>query len=141
MDDDLLYKKFLYCTTTELQNQALAPKQDELSFLNQDNNSIRRRPQMLSESGFQHNLSADQLFGSHYDSEKDEDYSLKEDLIQNTKTYKDDRKPIQLNISKAEVKYLLEQQNNMNEDSRLLLQLDENSADNYVVAITRKRAK
>ena len=27
------------------------------------------------------NLSFDALFGSHYDSEKDEDYSMKEDLI------------------------------------------------------------
>jgi hypothetical protein len=52
--------------------------------------------------------SLDQLFGSCYDSEKDEDYSVKEDLIQNTKTYKNDRKPIQLNISKAEVKFLLQ---------------------------------
>lgn len=63
----------------------------------------------MSESNFHHNLSLDQLFGSHYDSDKDEDYSVKEDLIQNTKTYRNDRKPIQLNISKAEVKYLLEQ--------------------------------
>jgi hypothetical protein len=53
-------------------------------------------------------MSIDQLFGSHYDSDKDEDYSMKEDLIQNTKTYKNDTKPITLNISKAEVKYLLE---------------------------------
>jgi hypothetical protein len=49
----------------------------------------------LSDSNFHHNnLSLDQLFGSHYDSEKDEDYSFKEDLIQNTKTYRNDRKPI-----------------------------------------------
>ena len=27
------------------------------------------------------NLSFDALFGSHYDSDKDEDYSMKEDLI------------------------------------------------------------
>ena len=108
MDDDLLYKKFIFCTTAEKDSKLTQKPQEELSFLNQDNNSIRRRPFLPSESGFQHNLSADQLFGSHYDSEKDEDYSLKEDLIQNTKTYKDDRKPIQLNISKAEVKYLLE---------------------------------
>lgn len=38
-------------------------------------------------------LSFDALFGSHYDSEKDEDYSIKEDLIQNTKTYQNDFKP------------------------------------------------
>lgn len=53
------------------------------------------------------NLSFDALFGSHYDSEKDEDYDEKEDMIQNTKTYYDDRKPIHFNISKAEVQYLL----------------------------------
>ena len=52
------------------------------------------------------NLSFDALFGSHYDSDKDEDYSVKEDLIQNTKTYKGDHKPFNLNISKAEVAYL-----------------------------------
>jgi len=56
------------------------------------------------------NLSFDALFGSHYDSDKDEDYSVKEDLIQNTKTYKEDKKPINVNISKAEVQYLLSQQ-------------------------------
>ena len=86
---------------------------DELSFLNAEINSIRqggvKSYAALSDSNFHHNnLSLDQLFGSHYDSDKDEDYSLKEDLIQNTKTYRNDRKPIQLNISKAEVKYLLE---------------------------------
>lgn len=53
------------------------------------------------------NLSFDALFGSHYDSEKDEDYDEKEDMIQNTKTYYNDRKPMQFNISKAEVQYLL----------------------------------
>lgn len=34
----------------------------------------------MSNSGFD-NMSYDALFGSHYDSQKDEDYSLKEDLI------------------------------------------------------------
>ena len=53
------------------------------------------------------NISFDALFGSHYDSEKDEDYDVKEDMIQNRKTYFDDRKPIHFNISKAEVNYLL----------------------------------
>merc|ERR1712048_1445509 len=52
------------------------------------------------------NLSFDALFGSHYDSDKDEDYSVKEDLIQNTKTYKGDLKTFNPNISKAEVAYL-----------------------------------
>ncbi len=56
------------------------------------------------------NISFDALFGSHYDSEKDEDYDVKEDMIQNTKTYFDDRKPINFNISKAEVNYLLHEQ-------------------------------
>ena len=49
---------------------------------------------------------------------------MKEDLIQNTRTYKNDNKPIQLNISKSEVRYLLEQQHNMNDESRICLQLD-----------------
>jgi hypothetical protein len=53
------------------------------------------------------NLSYDAIFGSHYESEKDEDYDEKEDMIQNTKTYYDDRKPMHFNISKAEVQYLL----------------------------------
>ena len=56
------------------------------------------------------NLSFDALFGSHYDSEKDEDYDENEDMIQNTKTYYNDRKPINFNISKAEVQYLLHEQ-------------------------------
>jgi len=71
---------------------------------------------------------------------------VKEDLIQNTKTYRDDRKPIQLNISKAEVKYLLEQQHNMNEESRMMLQLDHepneaSNHQNYVVACTRRKSQ
>ena len=41
-----------------------------------------------------------------YDSEKDEDYSIKEDLIQNTKTYQNDFKPFKHNVSKAEIAYL-----------------------------------
>ena len=55
------------------------------------------------------NLSFDALFGSHYDSDKDEDYSMKEDLIQNTKTYKGDHKPFDVSISKAEVAQLKSQ--------------------------------
>ena len=55
-------------------------------------------------------LSFDALFGSHYDSEKDEDYSIKEDLIQNTKTYQNDFKPFKHNVSKAEIAYLKSQQ-------------------------------
>ena len=51
-------------------------------------------------------LSFDALFGSHYDSGQDEDYSIKEDLIQNTKTYRDDFKPFKQNVSKAEIAYL-----------------------------------
>ena len=51
-------------------------------------------------------LSFDALFGSHYDSDKDEDYSIKEDLIQNTKTYRNDFKPFERNVSKAEIAYL-----------------------------------
>ena len=88
-------------------------------MLNGANNSIRGVDQNEDASGMreghsmQHyggslydNLSFDALFGSHYDSDKDEDYSMKEDLIQNTKTYKDDQKQFNLNISKAEVAYL-----------------------------------
>ena len=55
-------------------------------------------------------LSFDALFGSMYDSEKDEDYSVKEDLIQNTKTYQNDFKPFKHNVSKAEIAYLKSQQ-------------------------------
>ena len=55
-------------------------------------------------------LSFDALFGSHYDSEKDEDYSIKEDLIQNTKTYQNDFKPFKHHVSKAEIAYLKSQQ-------------------------------
>ena len=55
-------------------------------------------------------LSFDALFGSHYDSEKDENYSEKEDLIQNTKTYQNDFKPFKHNVSKAEIAYLKSQQ-------------------------------
>lgn len=49
------------------------------------------------------------LFGSMYDSEKDEDYSYKEDLIVNTKTYRNDFKPFKHNVSKAEIAYLKSQ--------------------------------
>lgn len=55
-------------------------------------------------------LSFDALFGSHYDSDKDEDYSVKEDLIQNTKTYQNDFKPFKHIVSKAEIAYLKSQQ-------------------------------
>ena len=54
-------------------------------------------------------LSFDMLFGSMYDSEKDEDYSVKEDLIANTKTYRNDFKPFQNKVSKAEIPYLKSQ--------------------------------
>ena len=95
------------------------PGQNELDMLNGANNSIHAIENKEDASGIrdgysmQHyngslydNLSFDALFGSHYDSDKDEDYSVKEDLIQNTKTYKDDQKGFNLNISKAEVAYL-----------------------------------
>ena len=55
-------------------------------------------------------LSFDALFGSAYESEKDEDYSVKEDLIQNTKTYRNDTKPFKHQVSKAEIAYLKSQQ-------------------------------
>ena len=83
--------------------QPALPGQNELDMLNGDHNSIRGIENNEDQSGIrdaysmQHyggslydNLSFDALFGSHYDSDKDEDYSVKEDLIQNTKTYKDD---------------------------------------------------
>lgn len=54
-------------------------------------------------------VSFDMLFGSMYDSEKDEDYSYKEDLIVNTKTYRNDFKPFKHNVSKAEIAYLKSQ--------------------------------
>ena len=70
------------------------PGHAELGMLNGENNSIRGPEQNEDASGIrdgysmQHyggslydNLSFDALFGSHYDSDKDEDYSLKEDLI------------------------------------------------------------
>lgn len=45
---------------------------------------------------------------SSYQSDKDEDYSEKEDLIMNKKFYaKDLHKPFEKNISKAEVQCLL----------------------------------
>jgi len=46
-----------------------------------------------------------------YQSDQDEDYSEKEDLIQNKKYYaKDLCKPFEKNISKAEIEYLLKDQ-------------------------------
>ena len=50
-------------------------------------------------------------FLSNYQSDKDEDYSEKEDLIMNKKHYaKDLTKPFHKNISKAEVQCLLKDQ-------------------------------
>ncbi len=50
-------------------------------------------------------------FLDSYKSEQDEDYSEKEDLIQNKKHYaKDLQNPFQKNIPKAEVEYLLKEQ-------------------------------
>ena len=49
----------------------------------------------------------DQFLDS-YQSDQDEDYSEKEDLIQNKKSYaKDLVKPFEKNIPKAEIEYLL----------------------------------
>ena len=58
------------------------------------------------------NASYDAMFGSHYESEKDEDYCIQEDLIQNTKTYLKDNRDHekQFAVSKAEVNYLIQQQ-------------------------------
>ena len=54
-------------------------------------------------------MSYDALFGSHYDSAKDEDYSEYEDLGVNRQMYKQDhrKKDNHLKVSKAEVEYLL----------------------------------
>ena len=61
-------------------------KNEEINFLNQDNNSIRLNRSIAQLSEYNYNTNnnlqtLDQLFGSHYDSDKDEDYSVKEDLI------------------------------------------------------------
>ena len=48
------------------------------------------------------------FLGSNYQSDEDEDYSEKEDLIQNKKNYQKDMfKPFEKNIPKTEVEYLL----------------------------------
>lgn len=48
------------------------------------------------------------FLGSNYQSDEDEDYSEKEDLIQNKKNYQQDMyKPFEKNIPKTEVQYLL----------------------------------
>lgn len=50
-------------------------------------------------------------FLDSYQSDQDEDYSEKEDLIQNKKSYaKDLVKPFEKNIPKAEIEYLLKDQ-------------------------------
>ena len=58
------------------------------------------------------NLSYDALFGSHYDSAKDEDYSENEDLLLNMQTYKKDwnKTYSKLRVSKAEAEFLRTQQ-------------------------------
>ena len=51
------------------------------------------------------------FLGSNYQSEEDEDYSEKEDLIQNKKFYqKDIFQPFEKSIPKTEIEYLLKQQ-------------------------------
>lgn len=58
---------------------------------------------------------------SQYESDQDEDYSEKEDLIQNKKSYaKDLFKPFEKNIPKAEVEYLLRDQVDYNSTDYLL---------------------
>jgi hypothetical protein len=56
------------------------------------------------------NLSYDALFGSHYDSAKDEDYSEQEDFAVNKQMYKQDhrKKDNHLKVSKAEMEFLLQ---------------------------------
>ena len=60
-----------------------------------------------------HNQSYDALFGSHYDSAKDEDYSEREDLENNLQVYKKDmrQKEKDVRVTKAEVEFLLNQKN------------------------------
>jgi len=53
-----------------------------VSTLNKNRSNYARAHGHTVDNGYTYDgLSFDALFGSHYDSDKDEDYSIKEDLI------------------------------------------------------------